>query len=1058
MNFSFSLKTILLLSVFCLSANAQDSIYFLSDPSLDPSGETIVFSYDGDLWKVNAQGGQANRITALDGNETRPAYSPDGKWIAFSSTQNGNKDIYVMPSEGGEIRQLTYHQAYDDVDSWSWDSKSIYFTSNRVNRMTGFQINIDGGTPVKIFKHYFNTVHNLFEHPSSGELFFNESWESKNFAHRKGYVGSYNPDIKSYNLNDNTYKEYTQHEGKDFGLCMDEKGNKYFMSDQFNGVYNLYSFENDQAVKLTSYKDAIYWPKVNAQGGKVVFTKDYQIYLYDVNKRSAQLVNIKLNQSNVLSNLEDLQAEGKISYADLSPDGKKLCFVSRGRLFIADNKGEFIKELDTDPLEAVKEANWMKDNQTILYTQSTKGYYNFFTINAKSNKRLKQHSKDKHNNKEISFNSDRTKAVYLSGKQEVRMMDLASFSASRIAKIELWDLYSTKPKFSPDDNYVLISGFNDFERDIYLYDVKKKTLKNISNTNVTEGDPCWSPDGKYIYFDSDPLNHWFPYGTKNSRIWQVPLTKMTKPFKSDKLDELFEEEKEMSSDKKKKKGKKEKSDEDKKEENKKPDVIFDYENLMERAESISPNFGQQFSPHVLQKDGKTHILYVSNHAEGKNHLWKTTQEDFKTAEHKQISKEPMTSFKIIEGKEKLFILAQGNIHDFNVGDGKLEKLKIKKTFSKTKKAEFEQMFYEAWVGLEQNFYDENFHGVDWIAMRDKYAAFLPAVNKREDLRRLINDMLGELNTSHFGFYSNGKEEKTYFGFQTAAPGIVFNNKDPFIIESIVENGPSDYTDANLMKGDRLIAVDGIEIDKNKNRNFYFSKASIPEELELTVERNGDVIKTKCHPTQYWNIKTLLYDAWQDSNQDYVDAKSDNKIAYVHMKNMGKGELNKFNLDLTKDLHYKEALILDLRYNTGGNVHDDVLRILSQKSYLKWKYRDGKYTTQSNLHPADKPIVLLINEQSLSDAEMTTAGFKALGLGTVVGVETYRWIIFTSGMGLVDGSFYRLPSWGCYTLDGKNLEKTGVAPDVEIKKDFKDRLEDNHPQLDKAIELILEEIK
>lgn len=167
------------------------------------------------------------------------------------------------------------------------------------------------------------------------------------------------------------------------------------------------------------------------------------------------------------------------------------------------------------------------------------------------------------------------------------------------------------------------------------------------------------------------------------------------------------------------------------------------------------------------------------------------------------------------------------------------------------------------------------------------------------------------------------------------------------------------------------------------------------------------------------------------------------------------ELTKFTQDMVSSEAYKDALILDLRYNTSGNVHDNILRFLSLRTYLNWKYREGKLTGQSNFGFSNKPIVLLINKQSLSDAEMTAAGFKELGLGTIVGTETYRWIIFTSGKSLVDGSFYRLSSLGCYTLDGKNLETQGVSPDIYIGKNFKDRIDGNHPQLDKAIETVME---
>jgi tricorn protease len=243
-----------------------------------------------------------------------------------------------------------------------------------------------------------------------------------------------------------------------------------------------------------------------------------------------------------------------------------------------------------------------------------------------------------------------------------------------------------------------------------------------------------------------------------------------------------------------------------------------------------------------------------------------------------------------------------------------------------------------------------------------------------------------------------------------------------------------------------------------NREKYFTVPKRDQELTLTFARNGEHHDVILHTVQSFMISSLLYDEWQDSNQEYVDQKTNKRIAYIHMKNMGGGELNKFKRDIITEAGYRDGIILDLRFNTGGNVHDDVLRLLSQRAYLQWKYREGKLTNQSNFAPADKPIVLLINEQSLSDAEMTAAGFKQLGLGTIVGTETYRWIIFTSGKGLVDGSFYRLPSWGCYTLDGDNLEKTGVAPDTRVDKNFKDRLDGNHPQLDKAIELIMAELK
>ena len=240
--------------------------------------------------------------------------------------------------------------------------------------------------------------------------------------------------------------------------------------------------------------------------------------------------------------------------------------------------------------------------------------------------------------------------------------------------------------------------------------------------------------------------------------------------------------------------------------------------------------------------------------------------------------------------------------------------------------------------------------------------------------------------------------------------------------------------------------------------MLFRSATMPQEISLGFERASKPFEVRMRPISSGAINTLLYDEWMDNNQSYVDIKSDNKVAYVHVKSMGVGNLNDFLIEMTSEAVDRKALILDLRYNTGGNIHDDLINFLSQKPYLEWKFRDGKMSPQPNFAPAGKPMVILVNEQSLSDAEMTTAGLKSLNLGTVIGTETYRWIIFTSSKSLVDGSSCRLPAWGCYTLDGKNLEFEGVRPDIYVDTQWRDKIKNSDPQLDKALEVLLKEIK
>src|SRR5580704_8684745 len=265
-------------SLFLYSLAAQNNdAYFLSNPCLTPDGQMVIFSFEGDLWKADLKSGEASRITAMQGYETSPRVSPDGKWIAFTGRQYGNADVFVMPITGGEIKQITFHSGNDEVASWSWDSKFIYFTSNRMGQQSGFKVSATGGTPQRVFGNYFFLYdHNLFEHPTSGEIFFNDTWESSNQVQRKHYKGPFNPDIQSYNLKTKQYKRYTDYLGKDFGATLDKNGNIYFISDEANGEYNLYTFDNGKKTQLTDFTTSIKNAIVNAEGGKIVFEKDYQ--------------------------------------------------------------------------------------------------------------------------------------------------------------------------------------------------------------------------------------------------------------------------------------------------------------------------------------------------------------------------------------------------------------------------------------------------------------------------------------------------------------------------------------------------------------------------------------------------------------------------------------------------------------------------------------------------------------------------------------------------------------------------------------------------------------
>ncbi|HJS53585.1 MAG TPA: S41 family peptidase, partial [Chitinophagaceae bacterium] len=635
-------------------------------------------------------------------------------------------------------------------------------------------------------------------------------------------------------------------------------------------------------------------------------------------------------------------------------------------------------------------------------------------------------------------------AVYLSGRDEVRLLDLKTLQSKMIVKDEIWAFQNSDPGFSPNDEYVLFTAKRNFEEDIFVHNIKENKTTNLTNTGVTETGPLWSGDGKYIFFTSQRLRPSYPFGMANARIYRLPLEKLDEPYRIDKYAELFKEEKKDTT-KKASPADSLKS------------IAIDMDLIMERLEQISPSIGAQFLRAVYQKGDKTTVLYTSNHGEGRNALWKTVIEPFEQSKTEKIANTDNNSgFDIVEVSDKLYVLFNGSINKLNLDGNKVDPISISYTFRRNLSGEFNQMFYEAWAGMEEGYYDDKFHGNDWKKTKDYYRQFLPHINNRADFRTMLNDMLGELNSSHQGFGTFGADETITLQNQTMETGIIFEDDDPYKVKYVARRSVADRKSIELKPGDELVKVNEQDVDKKVNRNFYFTVPSRDRELKLTFNRSGQMVNVKIHPQA--TIVNNLYDEWIDANQKRVDEKGKGRIAYGYMKNMGQFELDQFVIDMTQELNKKEALIFDLRYNTGGNVHDEVLKFLSQRSYLNWKYREGKLTQQSNFSPSDKPIVLLINEQSLSDAEMTSQGFKALKLGKIVGNETYRWIIFTSGIGLVDGSSVRMPAVGCYTLDGKDMEMSGVQPDILIINSFDDKLNGRDPQLDRAVEEILKQLK
>ncbi len=1010
------------------NAGMAETLHFPYRPTLSPDAKEIYFSYGGDIFRVDSKGGTALRFVSLGGNENSPEVSPDGKYLAFSSDVNGNNDVYIVPVEGGEVKRLTWHEGSDMPVGWSPDSRYVYFESNRANIKTTYKVSVAGGTPERLFDGYFNTISNLVENPVTGEFYFNESAESINFPTRKRYVGDHNPDIKSWNPVSGEFRQLTDYEGKDTWPMVDKDGNLYYVSDRFNKESNIVKYENGNNRQLTRFRQSLQYPSISHDGSKIVFLLEYKITCLDTKTGKVSEPQIVIADNDV--EIRRSFNNQKPTSVAVSPDGKKFALAIRGLLYVSDSEGKYLKLLDTPSDERVDDVLW-SDNKTIYYTRTDKGYVNIFKIKADGSEPEKSVYKKDANVQSMTKSHKGDKIAFICGSRDVMLLETAKDKVRKIADAQFWSFRSYSMNFSYDDSYLAFEAMNLFEGDIFIYSFLDNSLHNLTNSASSEGSPLFSPDGKNLYLSANIYSSSFPRGGGNRSMYRLPLQRYDqKPFKSDIYDKLFAAD---SSDNKRQN----------------TNITIDYNDIFRRLESM-PDNGYPMA--TFKSGNREWLLYSSSNA---IKALEISNPEAKPAEIKGLGRRGYFT----TSDKGLYFISNGDIFNVDLNFMRTKKISISQNVEKDLDDEFTQMFHEGWAVMDQNFYDVNFHGTDWKAKRDYYASFLPYVRSRAHLRTLFNDMLGELNSSHLGFNSSGsEEEKPQTRTYSAETGIIWKNNDPYVIDRILTDSPANNIDTDIKPGDRLVAVNDIRISEKQNREKYFASAVPVTEIKLTFERNGKDFDVKLHTISYGSIKNMLYTEWEDNCRARVEDRTNGRVAYIHMRDMTDGSLRPFLRDMHTYVVNKDALILDLRYNNGGNVHKEVIDFLRQQAHFNWSYRDFKSNPHPNVTPGDKPIVVIVNERSLSDAEVTSNGIKTLGIAKIVGTETYRWIIFTSGVTLLDGSSCRMPAWGCYSLKGEDLEKTGVKPDIYVKNTFTDRLYGKDPQLDTAIEEIMKELQ
>ena len=1027
-------------------ASAQEKPLIVArHPSLSPDGRRIAFSYMGDIWTVSAEGGRALQLTNNAAYEREPIWSPDGKWIAFSSNRCGNNDVFLVSSGGGTPLQLTFHTGEDIASDFTPDGRSVVFRSNRSSSGSLYKVPVQGGNETPLLETYWNYASHGRISPDGKKVLF--SWGSENsYWWRRGYRGANTAKIWTADLPGPGLKKLIDDPANAFWPAWHADGRGfYFVSDR-SGTYNIWTAAADgSGVRAVTRFDKgdVRWMSVAAQAPWAVYEKDFGIWLTNLASGESHRVAVDAPAEPKENRTFPVENAPVSEYA-VSPDGKKIAAVVRGDIFVLSSEGGYARNVTNSPWRE-RSLDWDKDGRTVFYVSDASGNPDLYAVSALGDEKPRRLTDSPEDKNGLQVSPDGQWIAYYRGQRELRLIRPDGKDDRRLAEMDFGGRFADEFAWSPDSRFIAVTATRNGQTDILAVEAATGKTERLTNTAYDESGPLWTPDGKSLLFSSNRTGHSFPEFTGQWDLFRLFLQPRPPEFDEDDFEKLFA--KEEPKDKA----------ESKKDEKAPAPVVLKLEDLDRQTESVVVTLGDEQNYVFVPKDET--ILFVSA-MDGRSRLWKTS---LKKKERGRFEPHPsglegIRSLQLDRKGETLYYLAAGRLGRLDLASGKPRAVSFDTRLMVDKTADYEQMLGELHYTLGEYYYDAGFHKADWNAVYERFRPVLQQVREDQDFADYANLMIGELNSSHMGF---SMPRTSRIDEPSAHAGAVWSFEGgKTTLVRLIKDGPLYDQRGAVAAGDELVAVDGKPVEPGVNFWRYFN-GKLDKRVKLTFRRaqTPKPIEVTIKPVSAGEENRLLLEEWIASRRAAVEAQSGGQVAYLYMRAMGMGDLTRFLLELERDAVPRKGLILDLRFNNGGNVHDRVLEALMKPVYAKWRKRGLGETPQSTFGFADKPVVVITNEFTLSDGEMTTNGFKALKRGLVVGNTTYGWLIFTTSAGLLNGGSFRLPWWGCYTLDGRDLETMGgIAPDIKVVNDLSHSFGGQDPQLDRAVAEALKLIK
>ena len=1036
----------------------------LAEPGISPDGREVAFVSGGDIWTVpltGADAGQARLLVSNPANESRPLYSPKGDALAFVSTRTGGGDIYVLRFGDPAVTRLTFDDGAETLDGWSRDGQWIYFSSTTKD-IAGmndvFRVSVAGGTPMPVTSERYTNEFEGAASPDGQTLAFSARGISSQQWWRNGR--SHIDQAEIWLKGDATpYRRVVDRGFKAMWPMWAADGNGlYFMSDRSGSENIWYTSLAGQTKAITKFaKGRVLWPSITTDGKTIAFERDFGLWTVNTSSGEAAPITVQLRGAAATPAIERQRFTTQFRELAVSPDGKKSAVIIRGEVFAASSRdGGDAERVTTTPAREYG-VSWTPDSRKLIYGSDRDGVSNLVLYDFGTRQETVLASSPEELNPPV-VSPDGKQIAYVQNCTDLKILTLDTKQSRLVAKGDFAAGFeSTRPiAWSPDSKWIayLSRGARGFFNAMIASAADGKPQPASFLANLNTDSLSWSPDGTFLTFATGQR-------TEEGRVARVDLVLRTPKFREDRFRSLFDQEtpKPSPSNTPSAPGTAPGNTSPVAPTSKTP-VFTDIRQRL----SLLP-VGVDVQDQVISPDGK--LLLITASAAGETNLYTYSIDELarERAVARQLTSTAgnKSSAQFSPDSKDVFFLEGGRPQVITIEDRRTRAVDITAEMEVDFTREKAAVFQQAWTYLDRYFFDAKHNGADWAQDKTIFGAQVKNSRTPDEMRRVMQLMIGELNSSHLGFSAPPGGGG---GPVTGRLGVRFDPAEyarsgKFKISEIIPLSPAAVVDG-IHAGDFVVSINGTKLAANTNIDEVL-QYTIGKRTELSVSAAADGSNAKTVAVMPVNLNTekgLLYRSWVEQNRAMVARLSNNRLGYAHMPDMGEQSLEQFFVDLDADNFGKDGVVIDVRNNNGGFVNVYAIDMLARRSYFEMTPRGSSRVPSRSVlgqRSLERPTILLTNQHSLSDAEDFTEGYRALKLGKTVGEPTAGWIIFTWNEAMFDGSVLRLPRYRITASDGSDMELHPRPVDVPVTRALGESAQGKDSQVEAAVKELLAQL-